>query len=135
MNSLLFQDFGVYVLFGSKPMAVTAILNNEEAEEYQNQIWAALSEDEKKEYEKELEKEKKKGSLIENLEHDPYQCWKTFQKILKELHVKKFVFGLWPVEDTLSQYQLYIADIQKTALVIEKNYDVFRTIIGEKLIY
>lgn len=109
-NYMLFEDSGVFVLFGSKPlceMQFPPFLSLEESEKAIEQI-----PDEIKEI----------GHLVE-VKTDYLKEWRKWKKIKNRFPIEKYLFA-----ERGSSF--FLIDKERTAQVIRENYGFFKKIIG-----
>ncbi|MBX7067580.1 MAG: hypothetical protein K1X28_10160 [Parachlamydiales bacterium] len=107
---LLFDNHGVFVLFGSKPICDALLpprLNREEAQRMLEEMPEDL---------------RQKMHLIE-MSGDLNQAWDTWARIQPRLHLKKFI--LTKVSDSI-----YLIHIRKTVEVLKNNYLLFENLFG-----
>lgn len=126
---LLFENYGAFVLFGSKPMCVMNLVDGTALEAEEKKLLAAMSDEQKTEWQREQEIFKAAGGHI-TLEHDPYKGWEAWGKIKKHLEVKNFILATRPEGNTPGVYFLLLAHIQRTAFVLSENYNVFKEATG-----
>jgi hypothetical protein len=66
------------------------------------------------------------GDLKSPFTRNPSNGWKALQKALGEYPLKRYIFTLRPE----NRGSIILADIQKTALILAENYDVFKSYAG-----
>jgi hypothetical protein len=64
-----------------------------------------------------------KGPFLRN----PALGWKAWEKARPKLPLKRYLFGLRTKEDC---QEVYLVDIQKTALLLAENYEIFKACVG-----
>jgi hypothetical protein len=136
-RSLIFENYGAFVLFGSKPLCEMHLSDLESREENGTalQKWLeSLPEDERAALEAKLEKKTKER--IE-LERNLYSGWLVWEKVRKTFDMKHYILRITPVpvpgrshETIPGSYRVMLVDIQKTALVLAENYNVFKDATG-----
>ena len=135
---LIFENYGAFVLFGSKPLCQMHLSNNEctEAETAFQKWFSSLPDNKREDVEAAFNKAHNKGHAATELEHNPYRGWLALEKIKDKLKTKNFIFRLLPVHfpnsDELNpgNYELVLINIQQTALVLAKYYEIFKAASG-----
>ena len=122
---LMFENHGVFVLFGSKPICEMFLRNTEskDADIAFQQWFDSLPE--KKQAEFKARMKNKTQEEIE-LKRNPYRGWLALQKLLKTLKTKRFLFRIVPLRGP-GRYELMLINIQHTSLVMAQNYTAFRS--------
>ncbi|SRR5581483_6830009 len=105
---LILEEGGAYVLFGDKPMAFTACLNDCEPSICSKQRWNYYSENQK----------------ISN-------GWKTWKKYRSLFPSKNFIFECNPIDD--HRYEICLINKRNFLKIAEKNLENFKSILGEKI--
>lgn len=110
-NYIFFENYGAFVLFGSKPLC-----------EIQLPPYLSI-EDSKRMLEEIPEEIKKNGRLVE-VKTNYYERWERWKKIQSRFSIVKYLF----VERSQT---IFLIDIGKTARVFKENYDFFKKITGK----
>ncbi len=127
LRSLVFENHGVFVLFGSKPMCVMTLRDIDSPTDMDTfQTWFdSLPKDEKAKVELVLSKAKP----VPKLERNPYRGWLALQKALNSIKLKNYLFRILPLRGA-GRYDLMLINIQNTALVLAENYAIFKEASG-----
>ncbi len=124
LRFLLFESYGSFVLFGSKPLCEMEFVDTEVTQAERQKRLQAMSIEERAQYEAEAEKLKAEGLLVQmNFERNLFDGWKVIEKIRPD--IKKYLIIAHPLEYP-GVYSLFLVDILKTAFVLEENYEVFK---------
>lgn len=123
-RSIFFENYGVFVLFGSKPLSGMYLFDIPIVEEEQQKWIAAMSKAERAEWEKQIE-----GHTPFEFERNPYKGWLVWKKLKEQLNMKRYILVAHP-EKKLGNYSLMFADIQKVVQSIRDNYTIFREAAG-----
>jgi hypothetical protein len=100
---LIFENYGAFVLFGSKPLCEMHLSDEEVTEtEPAFQKWlASLSDDKREEFEAMTNKIRNRGTEAPEPERNPYRGWLALEKVREDLKIKNhlakgllFGFGL-----------------------------------------
>jgi hypothetical protein len=134
---LIFENYGAFVLFGSKPLCQTNFSDLESKEENAAafQKWVeSLPENERLALEAKLQKKPKESMRCER---NLYRGWLALEKARKTFDLKRYILKIKPTpvpgqnhEVIPGSYQVIFADIQHTALVLAENYQVFKNASG-----
>lgn len=134
---LIFENYGAFVLFGSKPLCEMRFGNLESREENEAalQKWlGSLPENERLALEAKLHKKQKEPI---GYERNLYKGWLALEKARKTFDMKHYILRIKPTpvpgqshEVIPGRYQVIFADIQHTALVLAENYQVFKNASG-----
>lgn len=120
-QALLFEDPGVYVLYGTKPMS-WAILSKSYTQEEKAQMMAwyeSLSAEEKAKY------------IVRADRPDFHENFQKWQEIKHRFPITQYLFGTFPsryphvVEDSL-----FFVNIEQMVRTLLKNYSDFRRVLG-----
>ena len=111
LRMLMFHDSGSYVLFGSKPLCFGAFIEAEEREK------------------------------MDHYRRNMNKGWNAWQKIKGDVNSRRYVlvkisqpFNIqWPDhrDDQRILHRFLLADVKKTALVLERHYEFYKSIVGE----
>ncbi len=134
---LIFENYGAFVLFGSKPLCEMHLsdLGSKEENETAFQKWLeSLPEDERAALEAKLAKKpKERIELKRNL----YNGWLAWEKVGKTFNMKRYILRIAPVpvpgrshEAIPGSYQVMLADIQQTAVIMAENDTIFKNAAG-----
>lgn len=140
-QSLFFDDYGVYVLFGSKPICSSLVRDQEssKADFAFKKFLSELPQEERKKIEMHIEKAKRNARETHSepfefkkkadLENSCYRGWKVFQTFRERLKLNGFLFRTIPLPRP-DAYEILFINIQQTALVLAENYDIFKQAAG-----
>jgi hypothetical protein len=128
---LMFENYGAFVLFGSKSLCQTH-LDDEESTDIEPafQKWVSSLPDDRR---AKIEAAINKAHVAPEPERNPYRGWLALEKVRRNFKIKNFIFRLIPVyfldSDALipDSYDLVLINVQQTALVLAENYEVFKT--------
>ena len=133
---LIFENYGAFVLFGSKPLCEMHLSDLESKEENKIafQKWLkSLPEDEQIALKTKLEKLAKKTNKQIELKRNLYSGWLAWEKVRKTFSMKRYILSIIPMsvpgrhhEIIPGSYQIIFADIQQTAIVMAENETIFR---------
>ncbi len=131
---LIFENYGAFVLFGSKPLCQTH-LSDEESTEIKPafQKWVSSLPDDRRAA---IEVAINKAHAAPEPEHNLYRGWGALEKVRRNFKMGNFIFRLTPVyfldSDELipDTYDLTLINIQQTALVLAENYEIFKAAAG-----
>lgn len=127
-QSLIFENHGAFVLFGSKPLCMMELHDTEaKIDEIAFRQWFDSLSDEEKAT---IEAVKSKAKPIPKLKRNPYRGWLAFQKARSGFKMKNYLFRVVPNRGR--GYQLTLVNIQQTALILAQHYDVFKEAAGGK---
>lgn len=131
LNLLLFENYGAFVVLGSKPICMMPLFDTERAEILWQQKLASMTEEERNNWDRIL-KELEQNGISENPKflRNPYKGWLAWKKINNRLDSARFLLFIRPETAGLSCYDLFFVDIPKVALTLIENYDYFRKISG-----
>jgi hypothetical protein len=137
-RSLLFENYGAFVLFGSKPLCEMRFADPDAREEREVafQKWRnSLTGDERAVLEATLEKFAKNPKVRVECERNSYSGWLAWEKVRKTLNIKRYILRIAPVlgrsgENIPGSYEVILANVQQTALVMAENYDIFNKASG-----
>lgn len=126
-ESLVFENHGAFVLFGSKPLCVMTLRDIDyDLDDVAFQEWfSSLSNEERAK----IEAVRSKAEAIPELKRNPYQGWIALQKAKNTLKMKDYLFRVTPLQGK-GRYELMLINIQKTALVLAENYETFKKAAG-----
>lgn len=105
-NYILFEHFGAFVLFGSKPMCCAQIPIPSTLEEFNR-----------------LPERVKENVQIIDFTTDYQQAWDLWERIQKRFSIKKYLFA--KRED-----HIFFINLDTTMKVLEENYDFFQNMSG-----
>ncbi len=132
-RSLLFDNHGAYVLFGSKPLCNLAVrdMDSPAADEAFRQFWEGLEEEEREKIRLLRLKAQTPKNLNEqmDLESSGYRGFLVLQKLLDRFKLKGFLFRAVPIRRP-DAYDILFINIQKTAIVLAENYTIFQQATG-----
>lgn len=129
LQSLLFENRGAFVLFGSKPLCCMPLHNTESttADAAFKQWFNALPDQEKAK----IEAIKSRAKPIPELERNPYSGWLALQKVGKNFKMKNYLFRIVPYREGFDGgYDLMFINIQQTATVLANHYEIFKQAAG-----
>lgn len=136
LESLLFKNYGVYVLFGSKPLSEFSVHNMDsfQADEALKKFLAELPSEEREKIEAlrtRAQSKKTQEELDQEVqrENTNYKGWLAFQKLQERFKLKDFLFRVLPSANP-DAYDIFFINIQQTALVLAENYEVFKQASG-----
>jgi hypothetical protein len=132
LRFLIFENYGAFVLFGSKPLCVMNVSDTDPVviQATRQKRLASMSDDERTQWECRLEKCKANGSLIDvDFIRNPYDGWRALEKVRKTFRMKQYIIGV-DDESERGDRRLVLANIQKTALVLAENYTIFKEAAG-----
>jgi hypothetical protein len=118
-TDLLFEDFGAYVLYGTKPMSWSCLENLPTEEEKAE--WNAY-------YESLLPEEKAK--FVERRVHDFKGNFQKWEQIKDRLPIRQYLFGLFPNAVSKKVENLLFVNIEQTIRAFLANYEDFRRVLG-----
>lgn len=128
-HSLLFDNYGAYVLFGSKPLCELSIhdMDSPVADAAFQQFLKGLSEEEREKIKSRAQTKKNLVDLDKemDLESSRYRGWWVFQKLMDQFSLNGFLFRATPTLRP-DAYDILFINIQKTALVLAENYEIFK---------
>lgn len=107
---LLFDNYGVFVLFGSKPMCDALLPPQLSYEETQKLL------------EEMPENVRQQVDILET-NIDLKQAWENWQKIQQRFHIKKYI--LIKISDSI-----YLVSIPKAVEILNENYPFFKELLG-----
>ncbi len=135
-QSLLFKNYGAYVLFGSKPLCELSVrdMDSQTADVAFKQLWDQLPPKERKSIEElrckvQARKTQEELDREADLERASYRGWLTFQKMRQQFKLKGFLFRILPTCRP-DAYEIIFINIQQTSLVLRENYEVFKQAAG-----
>ncbi len=121
---LLFENYGAFVLFGSKPLCEMNFTDTEStaAEEALQQWLESMPEDERKNWQAKLAK---KAHTQPELERNLYRGYLAWEKVRKTFEMKHFIVTVDP-RLGLGHYDVLLANTEQTTRILAENYDIFR---------
>ena len=132
---LIFENYGDFVLFGSKPLCEMHLSDTESpSREAAFQKWLHALPDEERAKIEAIKKTKTEPRT--ELERNPYRGWQALEKVRQHLKINNFILRLVPVhipnsdELTPGSYDLKLINIQQTALILAENYEIFKRAAG-----
>lgn len=134
-QSLLFKNYGAYVLLGSKPICELSVydMDSPAADAAFKKFWERLSEEEREKIGKAKHRAAKQHSIDlgkeMDLESSCYRGWLVFQKFMDRFKLDGFLFRAVPMLRPDAFHILFI-NIQQTAHVLEENYEIFKQAAG-----
>jgi len=135
-QSLLFNNYGAYVLFGSKPLCELSVhdMDSPAAGEAFKKFWEGLSEEEREKVKEARLRAQAKQDPVDldkemDLESSRYRGWVVFQKLMDRFKLNGFLFRAVPTLRP-DAYDILFINIQKTAIVLAENYEVFKQAAG-----
>lgn len=133
-QTLLFKNYGAYVLFGSKPLCELSIrdMDSQAADIAFKKNWAELPPRARESIEALRRKVQSKKTQKEldgeaDLESTYYRGWLAFQKLRERFKMKGFLFRVLPNRRP-DAYEILFINIQRTALVLSENYEIFKQV-------
>lgn len=136
LRSLLFHNYGAYVLLGSKPLCELSIrdMDSPAADEAFMKFWEGLSEEEREKIkEKRIETQAKQSRIDVNKEMNQessrYRGFLVLQKLMKGYKLNGFMFRVIPTLRP-DAYDILFINIQKTAVLLAENYEIFQQAVG-----
>jgi hypothetical protein len=131
---LIFENYGGFVLFGSKPLCEMHLSDEEsiEAEAAYKKWFNSLPDSKRAEIEAVINKPRNKANRVKVLERNPYRGWLSLEKVRENLRIKNFIIRLVPVyfpdsdEWIPGSYELVLINVQQTALILAENYEIFK---------
>ncbi len=128
LRLLIFENYGAFVLFGSKPLCEMNFSDTEStAAELPFQTWyASLPDDRRRELEA---KTKRKTQAEPELERNLYRGWLAWEKVRKTFEMKHYILRVDPLRGQ-GHYAVILANIQQTALVLAENQEIFQNAAG-----
>ena len=113
---LLLDNCGIYTLWGSKPMVrfEMCLYSSEELSKLQDEV---------------EENENAETVTIENYNFP--ENWEKWEKIRDQFNIRRFLIFKRDSPDDPKLPWIFFVNIYETALVIQKNYPIFRKRIGE----
>lgn len=133
---LLFDNYGAYVLLGSKPLCELSVHNMDSpaVDEAFQKFWERLTDEEREKIKEAKRKSQAKRNAADldaemDLESSRYRGWLAFQKLTDRFKLKGFLFRATPTlrPDT---YDILFINIQQTAMTLADNYEVFKKATG-----
>lgn len=126
LRSLLFENFGAFVLFGHKPLCEMELHDTEaKIDEVAFQKWFdSLSDGERAKVEAVLSK----AEPAPKLKRNPYRGWLALQKAKSHFKMKNYLFRIVPNRGR--GYELTLINIKQTALVLAEHYEIFKQAAG-----
>ena len=132
LRFLVFEQFGAFVLFGSKPLCIMDVPDADPiVMEATYQKWlASTPEKDRILFEQQLDKCRDSGSVIEmDLDRNLYDGWRALEKVMRMFPMKEYIIGV-NREHERGDRGLILAHIQKTARVLAENYSIFKEAVG-----
>jgi hypothetical protein len=125
-RSLIFEHYGAFVLFGSKPLCDMCLRDTEstKAKDVLQQWLNALPDNKREEYEAWA---KNKTQVKSESEHNLYRGWLAWEKVRKTFEMKRYILRIAPLPGPAS-YELVLVNIQQTALTLAENYAIFKNV-------
>lgn len=123
-RSLIFENYGAFVLFGSKPLCNMHLKDTDStaAEDILQQWLDSLPDDKQAEFE--TWSKNKKRELSKSERH-LYRGWLAWEKVQKTFEMKHYLLRIAPLPGPAS-YELVLVNIQQTALTLAENYAIFK---------
>lgn len=131
LNLLLFENHGAFVMFGSKPISDMTLIDTEKGEAKWKQKLAAMTEEEREQWDKTFKEMEKNGDIIKpGFLRNPFKGWLAWEKINDRFDNKRFLILVKPQAEESAFYDLLFLDIAKTAVLLAEHYDYFKKIAG-----
>lgn len=129
LNLLLFENYGAFVIFGSKPICDMTLIDTERGEAIWEQKLAAMSEEERAQWDKRLKEMEERGDILKpGFLSNPYKGWLALEKISRQFNKNRFMMLIKPQAEGSAFYDLLFIDIPKTAVTLAEHYDYFKKI-------
>ena len=132
-HSLLFHNYGAYVLLGSKPLCELSVreMNSPAADEAFKQFLEGLSEEEREKIKSARLKAQAKQDLDKemDLESSRYRGFLVLQKLMDRFKLNGFLLRVVPMLRP-DAYDILFINIQKTAIILAENYEIFQQAAG-----
>jgi hypothetical protein len=135
-HALLFNNYGAYVLFGSKPLCELSIhdMDSSLADTAFKKFWEGLSEEEREKIKEAKRRTQTKQNPVDldkemDLESSRYRGWLAFQKLMNRFKLNGFLFRVVPMPRP-DAYDILFINIQKTAILLAENYEIFKQAAG-----
>ncbi|MBS0620983.1 MAG: hypothetical protein JSS61_05955 [Verrucomicrobia bacterium] len=127
---LLFENYGAFVLYGSKPLCEMSLFDSSTDPLAFNDSWkkALVAIDPEKQAELHKKLETKTREPMER-ERNLYQGWLAWEKASRNLKPKRYILSIHP-SSSLGHYHVYLANIQEASLVLAENYTIFKEAAG-----
>jgi hypothetical protein len=121
---LMFENHGVFVLFGSKPLCEMHLSDSEsKATDIAFQQWFdSLPDDKRTAFKARM---KNKTQEEPELERNPYRGWLAWEKVRKTFEMKRYILRIVPLRGP-GRYGLMLVNIQQTSLIMAQNYTIFK---------
>ena len=121
---LIFENYGAFVLFGSKPVCEMYLCDTEStAADTAFQEWFdSLPDDKRTEFKARMTN---KTQVEPELERNPYRGWLAWEKVRKTFEMKHYILRIAPLRGP-NRYELMLVNIQQTSLIMAKNYTIFK---------
>ena len=118
-SSLLFENYGAFVLFGSKPLCEMMLVDS------------AVLEIQQQNYLDKMSQERDGENFGYEFNHNPIEDYEVWKKISQKARPTRYLLVANSEGDQSGTYSLFLVDIQKTALVLEENYEIFKKVAGQ----
>lgn len=118
LNYLLFENQGVFVLFGSKPIS-EVILHPRKTEEEEKKLFASLPEFLKTQIK------------ITHAPYDPYECWKTWKRKKDRYQIHDFLLVERNIENDFNSLSILIINVKSVLRIFNKHYAYFKNLFGQ----
>lgn len=130
-NFLLFENYGAFVLFGTKPLCMLSIRDptSEISEDAFQQRFSALPEEEKAKIIAIRQNARPYSQEEMEQDRDCYLGWLTFEKIIHSSSTSNYIFRKIPCESPDS-YTVVFINVQQTALLLAEHYEIFKQAAG-----
>ncbi len=127
-RTLMFENHGAFVLFGSKPICEMYIRDTEsEANDSAFQQWFdSLPEEQRL---KIKASQKNKTQIAPDSERNLYRGWLAWEKAQQTFEMKHYVLKIAPLRGQGS-YEVMLINVQQTARVLAENYSIFKNAAG-----
>lgn len=125
---LIFENYGAFVLFGSKPLCEMFISDTEctAGDEAFQQWFDSLPEQKKAEIKAKIKNKVEDDPVYER---NPYRGWLAWEKVQKKIEMKHYILRIAPLRGP-SGYEVMLANTERTALTMQENYEIFREASG-----
>lgn len=136
LYSLLFDNYGAYVLFGTKPLCALSVhdMDSPEAHETFRRFLGTISEKEREKINEARLRAQSKHDRIDldremHLESSRYRGWSALQKLMDRFALNGFLFRAVPMRRP-DAYDILFINIQTTAITLAENYEIFQQAVG-----
>lgn len=129
LNFLLFENYGAFVLFGSKPMCEMMLVDSMVIEEEQKRKLELMSDEERNARQKEIEELKTANLCFEfAFERNLYHGWLVLKQLRTRIKTNRFVFGIR--EQSKGIYDIFLLDAKKVTKILKMHYTIFKKAVG-----